>query len=40
MHATILPGVRLSRGSIIGANSLVNKNTDDYGIYAGHDQDK
>ena len=34
-HATILPGVRLSRGSIIGANSLVNKNTDDYGIYAG-----
>ena len=24
-HTTILPGVRLSRGSIIGANSLVNK---------------
>jgi acetyltransferase-like isoleucine patch superfamily enzyme len=34
-HAVILPGVKLSKGSIIGANSVINKNTDSNEIYAG-----
>jgi len=34
-HAVILPGVTLSKGTILGANSVLNKDTDSYGIYAG-----
>ena len=32
---TILPGVEIGEGSAIGAMSLINNNTDGYGIYAG-----
>lgn len=32
---TILQNVRIGKGSIIGANSLVNKNVDPYSIMAG-----
>jgi dTDP-4-amino-4,6-dideoxy-D-glucose acyltransferase len=31
----ILPGVTLAEGSVIGANSLVSKNTEPWTIYAG-----
>ncbi|MBK7960886.1 MAG: hypothetical protein IPK04_06570 [Bdellovibrionales bacterium] len=33
--AVIMPGVTLRRGSVIGANSIVNKDTEPYGIYVG-----
>lgn len=33
--ATITLGKTLKKGSIISANSLVNKNTEEYGIYGG-----
>ena len=33
--SVILPGVILGEGVAIGANSLVNKNCDDWSIYAG-----
>ncbi len=32
---TILPGVVLAEGSVIGANSLVTKSTEPWTIYAG-----
>lgn len=32
---TILPGVTLEEGTSIGANSLVNKSTEPWGIYVG-----
>ena len=35
LRAVILPGVKISKGTIIGACSLVNKDTEPYGIYAG-----
>ena len=33
--STILPGVTLGEGTAIGAMSLVNRSTDEWGIYAG-----
>lgn len=33
---TIMPGVNIGNGCIIGANSLVTKNCEPYGIYAGN----
>jgi dTDP-4-amino-4,6-dideoxy-D-glucose acyltransferase len=34
-NVTILPGVTLGEGCVIGANSLVTKNTEPWTIYAG-----
>src|SRR5690554_1134916 len=34
-HVAIKCGVKIGKGNIIGANSVVVKDTDDYGIYAG-----
>ena len=34
-HSTILPNITIGEGAIIGANSLVNKNVDPWGIYVG-----
>jgi len=34
-NVTILPGVTLAEGCVIGANSLVTKNTEPWTIYAG-----
>jgi acetyltransferase-like isoleucine patch superfamily enzyme len=31
----VLPGVRVAKGSIIGANAVVTKDTEQYGIYGG-----
>ncbi|MEN8134065.1 MAG: acyltransferase [Thermodesulfobacteriota bacterium] len=33
--AVILPGVTLRRGTVVGANAVVTKNTEEYGVYAG-----
>ncbi len=33
--ATILPGVRIGEGSIVGAGSVVNKNVPPYRVVAG-----
>jgi len=35
VNCTVLPGVTLAEGSVIGANSLVTKNTDPWTIYGG-----
>lgn len=35
VNCTILPGVTLAEGSVIGANSLVTKNTEPWTIYGG-----
>jgi len=35
VNCTILPGVTLSEGSVIGANSLVTKDTEPWVIYGG-----
>lgn len=34
-NCVILPGVRLGMGSVVGANSLVTKDTEPWGIYVG-----
>lgn len=34
-NCTILPGVRLAEGSVVGANSLVTKDTEPWGVYVG-----
>ena len=34
-HVVILPGVKLSRGSIVGAHSVVNESTNEFEIFAG-----
>ena len=34
-RAIIMPGIKLSKGSIIGAGAVVTKNTEPGGIYAG-----
>lgn len=31
----VLPGIKIAKGSIIGANAVVTKNTDAYGVYGG-----
>lgn len=33
--AVIMPGVTLRRGTVIGANSVVTRDTQEYGIYVG-----
>ena len=33
--AVILPGVTLRKGTVVGANSVVTKDTDEFSIYAG-----
>jgi putative colanic acid biosynthesis acetyltransferase WcaF len=32
----ILPGVKLAKGSVIGAGSVVTRNTNEYSLYAGN----
>lgn len=34
-HTTILPGVKIAKGCIIGANSLVTSSTEPNGLYIG-----
>jgi acetyltransferase-like isoleucine patch superfamily enzyme len=34
-HSSILPGVKIATGAIVGANSVVNKNVEQYSIVAG-----
>ena len=34
-HTTILPGVKIAKGCIIGANSLVTSSTESNGLYIG-----
>lgn len=34
-NVTIMPGVRLRRGCIIGAGAVLTKDTDEFGVYAG-----
>lgn len=33
--AVIMPGITLGKGSVIGANAVVTKDTDDYSVYVG-----
>lgn len=35
-HSVVLPGVTISEGSVIGACSIVTKNTESYGVYVGN----
>ena len=32
----IMPGLRIRKGSIIGANSVLTKDTENYGVYGGN----
>lgn len=34
-HCTVIKGVKLGRGSVVGAGSVVNKNVDPYAVVAG-----
>lgn len=33
--AVIMPGITLRRGTVIGANAVVTRDTDEYGVYVG-----
>ena len=33
--AVIMPGIRLAKGSVIGANTVVTKDTEEYSVYVG-----
>jgi len=33
--AVVMPGVTIRRGSVIGANAVVTRDTEEYGVYAG-----
>ena len=35
-HVTILPGVKIAKGCVIGANSCVTKDTEENGLYVGN----
>lgn len=35
LRVIIMPGVKIRKGSIIGAGSIVTKNTEEYGVYVG-----
>lgn len=35
-HTVVLPGVVISEGCVIGANSLLNVSTEPYGVYVGN----
>lgn len=35
-NAIVLPGVKIGEYSVVGAGSVVTKNTEPYGIYAGN----
>lgn len=34
-HSLVLPGVRIAEGCVVGAASLINKNLEEWSIYAG-----
>jgi galactoside O-acetyltransferase len=34
-NSTVLPNVRLGTGSVLGAQSLLNSNSDDWSVFAG-----
>jgi len=34
-HVTILPGVKVGKGSLVAANSVLSKSTEDFSVYAG-----
>ncbi|WP_226789267.1 acyltransferase [Polaribacter reichenbachii] len=34
-NVIVLPGIRIGKGSIIGANSVVNRDIEEYSIYGG-----
>ena len=34
-NCTIMPGVNIGEGAVVGANALVNKNLDPWGVYVG-----
>ena len=34
-NCTIMPGVTIGEGAVVGANALVNKDLDPWGIYVG-----
>ena len=34
-HCVVFPNVIIGEGSVVGANSLVNKSLDDWGVYWG-----
>jgi len=35
INACILPGVKIGRGCVVGANSVVNRSFPDYSVIAG-----
>jgi len=35
IRCVVLPGLKISRGSIIGAGAVLTKNTDEYCVYGG-----
>lgn len=35
IRTIVLPGLKISKGTILGAGSVLTKNTDEFGVYAG-----